>query len=127
MTKTRTLASALLAAASFGTMSVAHAIVPGSDTYERARDEAAVQSVIEGASSTDRIGASPARATYGFPLATAPASAARSGGGLVPGSRSVNDAADHDAIMSVVTGALAGTYSAAPGSAGRLVPGSDSH
>ncbi|KQQ85670.1 hypothetical protein [Aureimonas sp. Leaf324] len=120
MTKTRIIASALLAAASFGTMSAAQAVVPGSDTYERARDGAAVMSVIEGTASRVDVGTVTDRAIYGFPNATS------SNGALVPGSRSVDDAAERDAVMSVITGTPGASYTAGPAGVGTIVPGSDS-
>lgn len=120
MTKTRILAAALLAAASFGTMSSAHALVPGSDTYERARDGAAVQSVIEGAAARRGGTATESTTSYGFPNATS------SNGALVPGSRSVDDAAERDAVMSVINGTPGASYTAGPGGIGSIVPGSDS-
>ncbi|WP_061934735.1 hypothetical protein [Aureimonas sp. AU22] len=120
MTKTRIIASALLAAASLGTMSTAQAVVPGSDTYERARDGAAVMSVIEGTASRGGRGTVVDRSTYGFPNATA------SSGALVPGSRSVDDAAERDAIMSVIHGTPGANPSAGSAGIGAIVPGSDS-
>jgi hypothetical protein len=120
MTKTRILAATLLAAASFGTMSAANAVVPGSDTYERARDGAAVMSVVRG-EAAQRGGASTrSTATYGFPTATS------SSGALVPGSRSVDDAADRDAVMSVINGTPGASYTPGPAGVGSIVPGSDS-
>jgi len=121
MTITRLFASALLAAVSFGTMSAANAVVPGSDTYDRARDTAASQSVVEGSSSGASGTAAQSR-SYGYPIA----GATRSTRDLVPGSSVGDEAADGDAIMSVVTGRPQGTLPAAAGRTGRVVPGSDS-
>lgn len=121
MTITRIFASALLAAASLGTMSAANAVVPGSDTFERARDTAASQSVVEG-SSYGTGGSATENRTYGYPGGAA----TRSSRDLVPGSSAGDEAADGDAIMSVVTGSPQGTVPAASGRTGRIVPGSDS-
>lgn len=120
MTKTRILAATLLAAASFGTMSAANAVVPGSDTYERARDGAAVMSVVRGTASEAGATAAQDQATYGFPN-----TARSSNGALVPGSRSVEDTADRDAVMSVINGTPGANFTASPG-IGSIVPGSDS-
>ncbi|WP_416355882.1 hypothetical protein ACLNGM_17375 [Aureimonas phyllosphaerae] len=119
MTKTHILAATLLTAASFASLSTANAVVPGSDTYERARDGAAVQSVIEG-TAAQRSGTVTQSTSYGFPNATSP------GGSLVPGSRSVDDAAERDAVMSVINGTPGASYTAGPGGIGSIVPGSDS-
>lgn len=120
MTMTRTLASALVAFASLATVSTAGAVVPGSDTYERAQENAAVQSVITG-QAAGRVGALPGEArTFGYPNAGA------ADGRLVPGSSYFNDAADARSLNSVIRGVPEGVVRAAPSSSGRLVPGSDS-
>ena len=122
MTMTRILASTLIAAASFAAIPSAHAVIPGSDTYERARDNAAIQSVIEASAPLDQDTVDEGQSSYGFP--SLDTSATRPG--LVPGSSAVDDAADGRAIMSVINGTPGSTTFAAPGSTTMIVPGSDS-
>lgn len=58
--------------------------------------------------------------SYGFPNATS------SNGALVPGSRSIDDAAERDAVMSVINGTPGASHTAGPVGIGAIVPGSDS-
>ncbi|WP_062013081.1 hypothetical protein [Aureimonas sp. AU4] len=120
MTKIRILAATLLAAVSLGTMSTANAVVPGSDTYERAAENRAIQSVITGEAAGRGVVAGETRA-FGYP------NTRQSGQQLVPGSSYFNDEADSRSLNSVIRGIPEGIVGTPTAERGRLVPGSDSY
>lgn len=100
----------------------AHALVPGSDTYERVRDAAALQSVVRGPTGAVRGTVLESR-SYGY----------RHEGTRIfkiPGSERANDAADAAALHSVVKGVGRNAFEigrAEVDRSGVLVPGSDSY
>ncbi len=98
----------------------AQGIVPGSDTYVRAADGVAVNSVIR----NETVAAPSATVTetrsYGFPVTTGAAV------NVVPGSRFETRAADSNAVNGVIRGDYRGAYTASEVVSARVVPGSDS-
>ncbi|MBB3935832.1 hypothetical protein [Aureimonas phyllosphaerae] len=118
--KTSIFASAVvLSLAALTGVASANGIVPGSDTYERAADGVAVNSVIRGETVAPRASVVESR-SFGYPATEGAAV------NVVPGSRYETRAIDSNAVNSVIRGDYHAGYTASPVEQVRVVPGSDS-
>ncbi|RIY02121.1 hypothetical protein D3218_07445 [Aureimonas flava] len=98
----------------------ASGLIPGSDTYERAADGVAVNSVIRGETAAAPRATVVETRSFGYPAATGAAV------NVVPGSRFETRAADSNAVNSVIRGDARGSYVPSEAVLVRIVPGSDS-
>ncbi len=98
----------------------ASGIVPGSDTYVRAADGVAVNSVIRGETAAAPSATVTETRSFGFPASTGATVS------LVPGSRHETRAADSNAVNGVIRGDFHGNYAGSTPVAGAFIPGSDS-
>ncbi len=119
--KTSIFASAVvISLAALTGVASANGIVPGSDTYVRAADGAAVNSVIRGETAAAPRATVVESRSFGYPVTEGAAV------NVVPGSRYENRAYDSNAVNSVIRGDYRGTAVASPVEQVRVVPGSDS-